>query len=458
VTPPLCTLAEGEDTGARMEAEHEDSEEDGEDGEESDEQASSINSQIRPRPEEYSASTDSADESQSELPPDGFNFPDGICVDSEGTIFVSDGGNHRIVTLDDAYVDGNFMTYAGGFGGDGWLDAHADDAMFNGPTGLTIDPKGHLIIADQENHAIRKVDPKDGGVTTVAGCLEEGFADGPAADAKFNCPTGVACDKLGNIFVVDGGNHRIRKVSVEGMVSTFAGTGKKGFKDGAGAQAMFNHPGGIATDKEGNVYVADYGNHRIRILSSKGVAKTLAGNGEKGYRDGAALSAMFSFPQGIAVCPKTGDVIIADYGNEYIRALSKEGVVRTVAGTGEPELQDGLKDQASFNQPRGVACDKDGNIFVADRGNHAVRKIDVNTGVTDTIKGDGEAYSSNDNPGGHAGGDGCEDDCCIPAPMLRKLDSKRAKTETDDGAQDVVVTKKTATQFGVLAEADDTWG
>jgi sugar lactone lactonase YvrE len=207
-------------------------------------------------------------------------------VDPEGNVFVADGGNHRIIRLDGENQD--FATYAGGDGGDGYDDGLADVALFSSPTGLTVDLSGDLIVADQENHAVRKICTEDGEVTTIAGCLEEGFADGPARDAKFNCPTGVACDKQGNIYVVDGGNHRVRKLGGDDMVSTFAGCGQKGFKDGKGAQAQFNYPGGIATDEDDNVIVADYGNHRIRLISKDGTVKTLAGDGTEGYKDGGS--------------------------------------------------------------------------------------------------------------------------------------------------------------------------
>ena len=371
---------------------------------------------------------------------------------------MSDGGNHRIVRLDGS--DGEFVVWAGGEA-DGFEDGPSEDALFNGPTGVTIAPSGDLLVADQENHCIRKVSSA-GAVSTVAGCREEGFRDGPAAEAMFNCPTGVACDKHGNIFVVDGGNHRIRKVGANGMVSTLAGSGKKGYQDGAGAQARFNYPGGIAADKEGKVYVADYGNHRIRMISAEGNVKTLAGSGKQGFADGAALAAEFSFPQGLTVDPLSGDVLVADYGNESIRMLNpKTGVVSTVVGTGEPGFDDGEK--ATLNQPRGVACDGKGKIYLADRGNHAVRIIALagTARVTSTLAGFGQAV--NTMPGGDHEDD-CADECCLPAPMMRKLKSKRAAegdvsdNEPAPPASGDAQAKPKASNFGVLLQADDTWG
>ena len=141
----------------------------------------------------------------------GFNCPDGVCVDAEGNIFVCDGGNHRIVRLggDDLEI----LTHAGEGGVEGYEDGYADTCLFSSPVGLTVAPDGHLIIADQENQAIRKVDSDTGEVTTAAGSTEEGSKNGPALEAEFSGPMGVACDKKGNIFVVDAGNHQIRKFS-----------------------------------------------------------------------------------------------------------------------------------------------------------------------------------------------------------------------------------------------------
>ena len=179
--------------------------------------------------------------------------------------------------------------------------------------------------------------------------------------------------------------------------------------------------------------------------------------------DGAALAAEFSFPQGLAVDPLSGDVLVADYGNESIRMLSpKTGIVSTVAGTGEPGFDDG--DKATFNQPRGVACDAKGTVYLADRGNHAVRIISRQGAgsVTNTLAGFGQAV--NTMPGNH--GEDCADDCCLPAPMMRKLKSKRAVAEEDasddepappagGGAQ---AKPKAASNFEALLQADDTWG
>ena len=313
---------------------------------------------------------------------DGFNFPDSVCLHPQsGHIFVSDSANHRIVRLDKTGAE--FTCYAGG-DSEGFHDGPTDEAVFSTPSGITVAPSGDIIVADAENNAVRKI--CGGQVTTVAGCREEGFRDGAAANAQFNYPTDVACDEEGSIYVVDGGNHLIRKI-FNGVVSTVAGTGEKGYKDGAGSAAMFNHPGGIALGKDGTIFVADYGNHRIREISRAGVVRTLAGDGKKRHRDGKRTKASFHFPTSLALSPSTGDLVVTDHGNEYIRVVTLQGAVSTLAGTGEPGFKDGKLDLASFNQARGVACDAEGRVFIVDSGNHAVRVISTTDRMTSTLAG-----------------------------------------------------------------------
>ena len=310
----------------------------------------------------------------------GFHYPDGICIDPNGMIFVSDSLNHRIVQLDGHNPD-VFQRHAGGTG-EGLLNDVGMEALFCCPKGLAISPSGDLIIADQENHMIRKMSSLDGEVTTVAGCRDEGFQDGPTAEAMFSVPMGVACAEDGTFFVVDNGNHCIRKVDTDGIVSTFAGCGKKGFRNGAGSKAMFNHPVGIALDKDGNVLVGDNGNDRVRIISPAGVVKTFAGSGVQGYSDGKAMSAKFFQPQGLVVTP-AGDVVVADYGNECVRKISTRGFVSTIAGTRKAGFDDGQN--GSFNQPVAVACDRENNFYVVDQGNHAVRVISPDAAGRTTV-------------------------------------------------------------------------
>ncbi|MEO5948894.1 MAG: prepilin-type N-terminal cleavage/methylation domain-containing protein [Candidatus Saccharimonas sp.] len=199
-----------------------------------------------------------------------------------------------------------------------------------------------------------------GGVTTLAG--------------SFNAPYGVATDSADNIYVADYGNNRIRKITQAGIDTVLAGTGVSGFANGAGVSAQFNHPQNLDVDSAGNVYVADYGNNRIRKITPAGVVSTLAGSGVAGFADGAGGSAQFNYPGGIAV-DSSGIVYVADKSNHRIRKITSAGVVSTLAGSGVAGFADGAGGSAQFYNPSGVAVDSSGNIYVADRFNNRIRKI-----------------------------------------------------------------------------------
>ncbi|WP_020651683.1 NHL repeat-containing protein [Massilia niastensis] len=218
-------------------------------------------------------------------------------------------------------------------------------------------------------------------VTLLAGDGLPGTADGPAAASRFSDPYGVALDPRGKVYVADGGDsNRIRSIAPDGTVATLAG-GREGFADGQGAAAAFHTPSALALDHEGNLYVADTGNHAIRKVTPDGTVTTLAGSGTPGHLDGVGRAALFNGPVGIAV-DATGVVYVADTYNDRIRRIGKDGSVSTIAGGDRPGMLDGPGALAAFDTPSAIAVALDGTLFVADTGNHAIRRIGPDGVVT----------------------------------------------------------------------------
>ena len=247
-----------------------------------------------------------------------------------------------------------------------------------------MDGEGNVIIAEYHNHRVRKI-LTSGTVSTLAGSGAAGFADGAGAAAQFNCPWGVAVDGEGNVIVTDYHNHRVRKISTSGTVSTLAGSGTSGSVDGAGTAAQFNYPRGIVVDGEGNIIVADYYTNRVRKISASGTVSTLAGSGTAGFADGAGAAAQFNHPWGVAVDGE-GNVIVADCYNHRVRKISTSGTVSTLAGYGTAGFADGAGAAVHFNSPCKVAVDGEGNVFIAEYSNHCVRKIST-SGTFNTLAG-----------------------------------------------------------------------
>jgi sugar lactone lactonase YvrE len=299
------------------------------------------------------------------------NFDSGGKSDSTAN---SDATAKRDISSTDAKLDqilctsGTVITLAGN-GTSGFADGPVASAMFSEPHGVVVDGGGRVYVADTSNHRIRMIYHDQ--VTTLAGSGTFGFADGPASDAMFFGPSGVAVDSSENVFVADQGNQRIRKITA-GQVSTLAGSGAVGFADGPAAVAMFNEPSGVAVDSTGKVYVADNFNHRIRLISN-GVVSTFAGNGTLGFADGPLSSAMFSVPTGIAL-DTTGKMYVADDTNDRIRLIVGEQV-STFAGSGTEGFHDGAASLAQFNWPTSVAVNSAVQVVVADLYNHRIRKI-----------------------------------------------------------------------------------
>jgi len=313
------------------------------------------------------------------------NKPEGVCVDGWGNIYIGDTENHRIRKVS---LSGNISTVAGtgsgGYDGDGGL---AINAKLKKPNGVFVDSSGSIFIADTDNHCIRKVDGVTGNITTVAGTGSSGKTGdgGPATNAKLNKPRGVFVDTSGDIYIADTENCSIRKVDVStGNISRVAGNmsahcGYSG--DGAPAtNAELNKPRGVFVDAAGNVFIADTENHRIRVVDgATGDIDTLAGTGTAGYSGdgGLATNAELDSPRGVCL-NGAGEMVIADTMNSCIREVDLGDIISTITGTGAPAL----------NHPRQLAMDATGNVYIADTDNQRVRKLDTSGWIT-TVAGTG---------------------------------------------------------------------
>ncbi len=263
-------------------------------------------------------------------------------------------------------------------------DGASNQARFSYPVGLELTDNGELIVVDHWNHSVRVIDP-EGTVSTLAGAGEPGFSDGSGPRARFFRPTDVEIDDDGSVYIADFGNHRIRYITTSGRVTTFSGT-VQGYNDGHPAVAQFSYPAGIAL-KDDTLFVSGSGSNRIRWVSSRGEVGTYAGSGEQGFKNGYGQMAEFSYPFGIDF-GKEGRIFLADYGNNSIRLISPEPFVSTFSGNGEAGYNN-EKGNVRFDSPYDVVVDKDNMIYVADFDNHRIRRISPDREVTN-IAGTGE--------------------------------------------------------------------
>ncbi len=327
-----------------------------------------------------------------------FSSPSRVTIDNAGTIYVTESSYAKVRKIVHIWTNWVVTTFAGGVPASGASpllgsrDGTGTNALFNSPVGLATDYAGNLYVADSANSSIRQI-TSAAVVTTVAGSASAGAANGTGGAARFNNPYGTALDLAGNLYVADTENGTIRKITSAGVVTTLAGrAGVGGWTDGAGNNALFNRPRGVATDAAGNIYVADSGNRTIRKVTPAGLVITLAGSTNAfSCIDGTNAAAGFSTPWGIAI-DNSGNIYVADQGCGKIRRLAPAGtnwIVTTIAGSGFSGTNDGPGLTAQFNSPTGIAVDTSSNLFVADFLNRTIRKVspDGSNWIVTTIAG-----------------------------------------------------------------------
>lgn len=317
------------------------------------------------------------------------------------------------------WANGTIYRFAGtgvaGYGGDG---EKADAAHLNGPAGLAVDKDNNVYVAEIHNNTIRKIDYKTRIISTVAGCGYKGFEGdgGLAINAKLNGPEGLFVDNLGNIFIADTYNQRIRMVSSRtGVIETIAGTGETGY-NGEGIRATdayLNYPAGVVVDSKGNVYFNDYKNDRIRKINIDGIISTYAGTGIPGYSgDGIPASkAQINDVYGLGIDSKD-NVFIMDSLNFAIRKVDADsGIISTIIGKGEPgpivefeKINDAYiggplhkKGTIGIESPHAVEVDSKGNIFIGDTGSYRIRMVNLERNLVYTVAGNGNKGNSGDN-------------------------------------------------------------
>ncbi len=330
-----------------------------------------------------------------------FNYPYGLAVNGDGTIFVADSYNHTIRKITpDRWVS----TLAGSAGVLGTSDGTGSNARFFYPYGVAVDDANNVYVADRDSCAIRQVTP-GGVVSTLVGQFI-GSVDGTGVVARLYYPSSVALDSSGNLYVADSYNHTIRYVTVAGtnsFITTLAGwPGSTGSSNGFGAAARFKYPNSVALGPAGNVFVADLGNHLVRMMSPAGAVTTIAGeSGGADFVDGMNSAARFSRPADVAV-DGDGNVLVADSQNNAIRKITPGGLVTTLAGlVGTWGGTDGLGTNARFNSPYGITVDRAGNAYVSDSQNHTIRKV-TPSGLVTTVAGLAGVYGSADGTGTNA--------------------------------------------------------
>ena len=326
--------------------------------------------------------------------------PEGLALAPAGDLYVTDAREHVVRRIEP--VTGIVRVVAGtgkpGSSGDGGL---ASDARLNAPRALCVAPGGDLLIADAEEHVVRRVSALTGNITTMAGAGYPGTSGngGPATEAALHTPTGLAMSVEGDLFLAERGSHRVRCVlAASGLILPIAGSGALGYAgdNGPATSAQFHAPEGVAVAPNGDLYIADTGNHVVRrVAHATGIVTTVVGTGKPGDTGdgGPATSALLRAPRALAFGP-AGDLFIVDTGNHRVRRIEREsGIITTVAGTGGPGFSGdgGAASDARLHSPSGIAVGPSGSYFIADRVNGRVRHVTGVLSVVAWAEGDREA-------------------------------------------------------------------
>ena len=314
---------------------------------------------------------------------------DQVAVDGQGNVYIADFENRRVRKVS---ASGTITTFAGRDGGGAFPanGSRATSARLDAPHGVAVDAQGNVYVSDTNNGRVYRVTP-GGTITTFAGTGQSSFSGdgGPATSARLYGPAGLAVDGQGNVYIADSYNQRVRKVSPSGTITTFAGTGKQGTSGNGGpaTSAQLSYPSAVAADAQGNVYISGTSESRVRKVSRAGTITAFAGKGAGVFSGdgGPATSAGLKQPTGVAADGQ-GNVYIADTANYRVRKVSPSGTITTFAGTGAGGFSGdgGPATSAHLFSPHGVAVDGKGNVYVADTANYRVRKVGASATATAT--------------------------------------------------------------------------